>query len=83
MTYQRAFTLATTRANSDSVRRVRGFSRGHGKNSLSQERIDTMFHAQRSTTGGDDASAQTDITSLADGNDSDDSDTPFDDTTDT
>ena len=42
-----------------------------------------MFHAQRSATGEDDASAQTDNTSLADGNDSDDTGAPFDDTIDT
>ena len=41
-----------------------------------------MFSAQRSTTGEDDASAQTDNTSLVDGNVSDDTDAPFDDTTD-
>ena len=76
-------TAATTRANRDGVRRVRGFGRGQGKDSPSQGCIDTMFHAQRSTTGEVDAGAQTDNTSLVDGNDSDDCDAPFDDATET
>ena len=59
------------------------FCRGQGKDRPSQGGIGTVFSAQRSTTGEDDASAQTGNTSLVDGNDSDDSDAPFDDATDT
>ena len=44
--------------------------------------IDMMFHAQCSATGEDHADAQTDNTSLVDGNDSDDIDAPFDNATD-
>ena len=62
-------------------------ARGQGKNTHthtpSPGRIDTLFHAQRSTTEEDAASAQTDNTSPVDGNDSEDSDAPFDDATDT
>ena len=42
-----------------------------------------MFHAQRSATGEDSASAEKDDTGLVDGNVSDDTDAPFDDATDT
>ena len=62
---------------------LEGSAGDRGKKSPSQGRIDTTFNAQRSTTGEDDASAQTGNTSLVDGNDSDDSDAPFDDATDT
>lgn len=48
----------------------------------SQVHIDMMFHAQCSATGEDHADAQTDNTSLVDGNDSDDIDAPFDNATD-
>ena len=78
-------TAATTRANRDSIRRVRGFGKGTGKHTHtpSPGRIDTLFLAQRSTTEEDDASAQTDDTSPVDGNDFEDSDAPSDDATDT
>ena len=71
-----------TRSNSEStatpgVQKARDFSRGHGKHSPSQGRIDTMF--RRPTT----QLAQTDNASEAVRAEVDDSGESFDDVTDT
>ena len=76
-------TAAAARAIRDSVTRVRGFGRGHGKNSPSQGRIDTMFHTQCSANEESIASAQSNNTGEVDGSDADDTDALFHDAVDT
>ena len=79
----RRTTAAAARAIRDSVTRVRGFGRGHGKNSPAQGRIDTMFHTQRSANEESNASAQSNKTGVVDGSDANDTDALFNDAADT